>query len=124
MAAAAAIAGIVVGAGGAIALRPSPSPMPPTQDQLVAAIKADPALCPKPAAPKLEIPSLEEATAAYRKVRGLPEATLRMGECSPNSMGPGVQCTVKFRGKPTWNEQAGVIAFSRGPDGWQAVPLY
>ncbi len=101
MAAVAVIAGIVVGAGGAIALRRSPAPLPPMQDQLPAAIAADLAHCSKPAAPKFDIPTVDEAMTAYRRVRDLPEATLRPGKCQPNDLGPVVQCSVKFRGKPT-----------------------
>lgn len=124
MAAAAAVAGIVVGAAGAIAFGSSPAPLPPTQNQLIAAIAASPALCPKPEVPALEIPTAEEATAAFRRANDTDEATIRLGDCSESTLGPGVQCAVKYKLRAKWeNEGEGIVGFSKGPDGWQAYQI-
>lgn len=94
----AAASGTLVGIGGTLALYP-------TQDQLSAVIASEPPLCAKLAAAGLEIPSPAEALDAFRRAKNTDQATLRIGECSKNAVGPGVQCAVK------------------GPDGWQAVQL-
>jgi hypothetical protein len=124
MTAAAAAAGIVIGAGGVIAFRPSPVPLPPTQDQLATAIAADPALCPKPKTPALDIPTADEATAAFRRANDTDEATIRVGECTASTMAPGVQCAVEYKLRAKWtNEGEGIVGFSKGPDGWQAYQI-
>lgn len=112
----AAASGTLVGIGGTLALYP-------THDQLSGAI-AEPALCAKLAASGLEIPPPAEALEAFRRAKNTDQATLRIGECSKNIMGPGVQCTVKYKLRTSWKgEGDGVVAFSRGPDGWQAMQL-
>ncbi|RWX66490.1 hypothetical protein [Mesorhizobium sp. M2A.F.Ca.ET.039.01.1.1] len=113
----AAASGTLVGIGGTLAFYP-------TQGQLSAAIASEPALCAKLAASGLEIPSPAEALGAFRRAKNNDQATLRIGECSKNIMGPGVQCAVKYKLRTSWKgEGDGVVAFSRGPDGWQAVQL-
>lgn len=113
----AAASGTLVGIGGTLAVYP-------TQDQLSAAIASEPALCAKLAAAGLEIPSPAEALEAFRRAKNTDQATLRLGECSKSAMGPGVQCAVKYKLRTAWKDEgAGVVAFSRGPDGWQAVQL-
>lgn len=113
----AAASGTLVGISGTLALCP-------TQDQLSAAIASEPALCAKLAGAGLEIPSPAEALAAFRRAKNTEQATLRLGECSKNTMGPGVQCTVKYKLRTAWKDEGdGVVAFSWGPDGWQAVQL-
>jgi len=123
MAAAATVAGIFVCVGSTIAFRHSPAPPPPTYGQL-AAIAADPTLCPKRGTPKLTIPTAAEATAAFRRANDTDEATIRIGECVASTMGPGVQCVVKYKLRTRWtNEGEGIVAFSIGPDGWQAYQI-
>lgn len=113
----AAASGTLVGIGGTLALYP-------TQDQLSAAIASEPSLCAKFAAAGIQIPSPAEALEAFRRAKNTDQATLRLGECSKNTMGPGVQCTVKYKLRTAWKDEGdGVVAFSRGPDGWQAVQL-
>ncbi|MGX5806240.1 hypothetical protein ACWGS9_34490 [Bradyrhizobium sp. Arg314] len=109
-----AASGTLVGIGGTLALYP-------TQDQLTAAIASEPALCEKLAAAGLEIPSPAKALEAFRRAKNTDQATLRLGECSKNTVGPGVQCAEKYKLRTFWKDEAvGVVAFSRGPDGWQA----
>ncbi|TIR16177.1 MAG: hypothetical protein E5X33_29775 [Mesorhizobium sp.] len=113
----AAASGTLVGIGGTLALYP-------THDQLSAAIASEPSLCAKLAAAGIQIPSPAEALEAFRRAKNTDQATLRLGECSKNTMGPGVQCTVKYKLRTAWKDEGdGVVAFSRGPDGWQAVQL-
>lgn len=113
----AAASGTLVGIGGTLALYP-------TQDQLSAAIPSEPSLCAKLAAAGLEIPSPAEALDAFRRAKNTDQATLRIGECSKNAVGPGVQCTVKYKLRTAWKDEGdGLVAFSRGPDGWQAMQL-
>ncbi|RUW75113.1 MAG: hypothetical protein E5V66_13955 [Mesorhizobium sp.] len=114
----AAASGTLVGIGGTLALYP-------TRHQLSAAIASEPALCAQLAAAGLESPSPpDEALEAFRRAKKTDQATLRLGECSKNTMGPGVQCTVKYELRTAWKDEGdGVVAFSRGRDGWQAVQL-
>lgn len=113
----AAASGTLVGISGTLALYP-------TQDQLSAAIASEPALCAKLVAAGLEIPSPAEALEAFRRAKSSDQVTLRLGECSKNTMGPGVQCTVKYKLRASWKDEGdGVVAFSKGPDGWQVVQV-
>ncbi|RUW64343.1 hypothetical protein [Mesorhizobium sp. M4B.F.Ca.ET.049.02.1.2] len=113
----AAASGTLVGIDGTLALYP-------TRHQLSAAIASEPALCAQLAAAGLEIPSPAEALEAFRQAKNTDQAMLRLGECSKNTMGPGVQCTVKYKLRTAWKDEGdGVVAFSRGRDGWQAVQL-
>lgn len=81
--------GILAGAGGTYLIMPEPVVRAPTDAEIAALIAANPSLIPEPPAPVLEIPTEEEALAAYRKAyarnplrTGLGEAdvTLALGE--------------------------------------------
>ncbi|PAP98666.1 hypothetical protein CIT25_29720 [Mesorhizobium mediterraneum] len=113
----AAASGTLVGISGTLAFYPA-------QGQLSAPIASEPALCAKLASAGLEIPSPAEALDAFRRAKNTDQATLRIGECSKNIMGPGMQCAVKYKLRTSWKgEGDGLVAFSRGPDGWQAMQL-
>lgn len=100
--------------------------------ELMAAIKADPSLCPAPpatlAAPSaagLEVPSLDEAIAAFRRAKpSYPHAIISLGQCEKNQMGPGVSCAVDIQWSDDADRQAGVVGFSRTSSGWQAAHYY
>jgi hypothetical protein len=131
----AASVGLVAGAGGTWLATPTSSveARAITKTELTAAISADPSLCPVPeqaAAPRststnLEIPSADEANAAFRKVKpSFPSATLAIGQCQTNTMGPGVSCAVDITWKPGRDAQSGVVGFAKTPTGWQAMHYY
>lgn len=97
--------------------------------ELMAAIKADPSLCPAPpatpSAAGLEVPSLDEAIAAFRRAKpSNPHAIISLGQCEKNPMGPGVSCAVDIQWSDDADKQAGVVGFSRTPTGWQAAHDY
>ncbi|MEY9323484.1 hypothetical protein [Sinorhizobium fredii] len=131
----AASVGLVAGAGGTWLATPTSSveARAITKTELTAAISADPSLCPAPeqtATPQststnLEIPSADEANAAFRKVKpSFPSATLAIGQCQTNTMGPGVSCAVDITWKPGREAQSGVVGFAKTPTGWQAMHYY
>lgn len=128
---AAAAVGILIGVGGTLvyapsSLSPTTNTTPaPSQEQITAAIAGNPALCATVAVGNAIVaPSEDEAVAAFRRAKGSNEATLRLGQCASNSMGPGVQCVVKFKLKARYQEQEGTVGFAKGPDGWQATHYY
>ncbi|MEY9536881.1 hypothetical protein [Sinorhizobium fredii] len=131
----AASVGLVAGVGGTwFATSTSSKEVEVVSKEVIAAfIKADPSLCPVPeqaAAPRststnLEIPSADEANTAFRKAkRSFPSATLAIGQCQTNTMGPGVSCAVDITWKPGRDAQSGVVGFAKTPTGWQAMHYY
>ncbi|MEY9785404.1 hypothetical protein [Sinorhizobium fredii] len=107
--------------------------------EIVAAIKADPALCPAvatapsapppapsaPAAASLEIPSAEEAQAAFVVEKGssFPNVKISIGQCDKDTEGPGVACAADI----DWGDGStanGVIGFAKTPTGWKSTHYY
>ncbi|WP_037461906.1 hypothetical protein [Sinorhizobium fredii] len=132
----AATLGIATGAGGTYLATSEPKveAQAISKAELVAAISADPSLCPVPepkaqttqsAEPELAIPTVDDATAAFRRAKpSFPAATLTLGQCDKNSMGPGVSCAVQITWKPGREAQPGVVGFAKSPAGWQAMHYY
>ena len=103
---------------------------------IVAAIKADPALCPPaaPAAPQppaapgnavLEIPTAEEAQAAFLAEKGstFPNVKISIGQCDKDTEGPGVACAADIE----WGDGSkanGVVGFAKSPSGWKSTHYY
>ncbi|OAP35919.1 hypothetical protein ATC00_22345 [Sinorhizobium americanum] len=132
----AATLGIAAGAGGTYIATSEPKveAQAISRPELVAAISADPSLCPAPepvaqtatpAEPELAIPPVHDAIAAFRKAKpSFPSATLTLGQCDKNTMGPGVSCAVQITWKPGREAQPGVVGFAKSPAGWQAMHYY
>lgn len=126
--------GLIVGAGGTwITLSDTGSGDKVPQAAIVAAIKADPSLCPIPQAPRpavealpeLTIPTKDEAVVAFRKAKpSFPSANIELGDCDKNTMGPGVSCAVQIVWKPGGQPQSGVVGFAKTAAGWQAMHYY
>lgn len=128
--------GLVVGAGGTwiTVSNTGSGGYTVSQDAIVAAIKADPSLCPIPEAPtpapvqtvpELTIPTKDEAIAAFRKAKpSFPSAIIELGECDKNTMGPGMSCAVQILWKPGGQPQSGVVGFAKTAAGWQAMHYY
>jgi hypothetical protein len=88
------------------------------------AIAADPALCPKLVVAALDVPTADEATAAFRRANYTDEAAIRVGDCAESTLWPGAQCAVKYKLRARWtNEGEGIVGFSKAPDGWQAYQI-
>jgi hypothetical protein len=128
--------GVIVGAGGTwlTVSNTANGGEAVSQATIVAAIKADPSLCPMPetptpaaveTAPELTIPTKDEAVAAFRKAKpSFPSATIELGDCDKNTMGPGVSCAVQIVWKPGGQPQSGVVGFAKTGAGWQAMHYY
>nr|WP_246802761.1 hypothetical protein [Ensifer sp. ENS02] len=105
----AASVGLVAGAGGTYLATSEPRVVAQTisKAELVAAISADPSLCP---IPKVEAPTAVEATAAYRKAdassplvwdrNDLPDISVALGQCDKAGSGPGVSCMTSIKISP------------------------
>lgn len=101
--------GIAVGAGGTYIATSEPKveAQAISKAELVAAISADPSLCP---IPTVEAPTEAEALAAYRKAhaasplvwdrKNLPEISLALGQCDKADAGPGVACMTSVKMSP------------------------
>lgn len=122
-----ACAGIAAGAGGSYLFVNQSSP--PTREDVLAAIDADPALCP---VPTVQAPSQVEATLAVRDMRiqsspfvgpdSDPEMSVALGDCNENSSGPGVTCVTTVRYNPQANPSQWIVSFARDADGnWVAT---
>ena len=117
--------GILTGAGGTYLIMPEP------EAEIAALIAANPSLIPEPPAPVLEIPTEEEALAAYRKAyarnplrtgRGEADVTLALGECDENASGPGVSCVAAIKRNPNAAPLDRVIGFAKSASGeWVAT---
>ncbi|AJD43933.1 hypothetical protein RGR602_PB00402 (plasmid) [Rhizobium gallicum bv. gallicum R602sp] len=105
----AATLGIAAGAGGTYLATSEPKfeAQAISKAKLVAAISADPSLCP---IPTVEAPSEAEAQAAYRKAHAasplgwdrnnLPKISLALGQCDKAGAGPGVACMTSVKMAP------------------------
>jgi hypothetical protein len=130
---AAAGVGIFAGAGGTYLLAPEPQAIvrAPTVAEIAAVIRANPDLLPEPPAPILEVPTEEEAVAAYRKAyarnplrtgQGEDAASLALGDCDRNSTGPGVSCVAAIKRNPSAKPLERVIGFAKSASGeWVAT---
>lgn len=104
---------LAVGFGAGLVLRP-----------VIAPVAASPA-----AAAGVAQPSEEEATAAVRRHRlftgtSLANATLKLGDCSPGGVGPGVTCMTQIvldPTKPNAASQNRPIGFARVSGQWEVA---
>ncbi len=78
--------GVLSGSGGTYLIMPASEPIvrPPNDTEIAAFVAANPALIPKPQAPALDIPSSDEALAAYRKAYA--RNPLRVGLEKPSTI--------------------------------------
>lgn len=97
-----------------------PSPPAITRAQVEAAIAADPSYC---IAGGLEVPSPEEAQAAFHKAKGetFPNVSITLGQCDKDMIGPGVACMSRILWGPDGEPAERLIGFSKSPDGWVAT---
>ncbi|WP_353646793.1 hypothetical protein [Mesorhizobium sp. WSM2239] len=88
--------------------------------EIKAAIATDPSLC---QASGIEIPSAEEAQAAFRKAKGetFPDVQLTLGQCDEDTIGPGAVCMSRVLWGPTADPAERLVGFSKSPDGWVAI---
>ncbi|WP_137137286.1 hypothetical protein [Rhizobium sp. FKY42] len=125
--------GVLSGAGGTYLIMPASEPIvrPPNDTEIAAFVAANPALIPKPQAPALDIPSSDEALAAYRKAyarnplrtgRGEEDVTLTLGECNKSASGPGVSCVASIKRNASAAPLDRVIGFAKSASGeWVAT---
>lgn len=130
---AAASIGLIAGSGLTYVLMPQPEPVvrAPTEAEIAALVAANPSLLPEPQVRELEVPTHEEALAAYREAyrrnplrtgRGELDVTLVLGDCDKNPAAPGITCIASIRTKPNSAAFDRVIAFAKGPSGeWIAL---
>lgn len=127
----AASVGLVAGAGGTYFATPGPEVEVHaiSKAELVAAISADPSLCP---IPPVEMPSEEQALAAFRKAHAasplvwdrnnMPEISLKLGQCDKSDAGPGVACMTSVKMSPQAPPLDRVVGFSKSATGeWVAT---
>jgi len=123
--AAAASVGLVAGAGGTYLATTEPK----VEAQAIAAISADPSLCP---IPTVEAPSEAEATAAYRKAHAasplvwdrnnMPEISMALGQCDKSGSGPGVACMTSVKMSPEAQPIERIVGFAKSASGeWIAT---
>ncbi|WP_291979015.1 hypothetical protein [Chelatococcus sp.] len=109
---------LAVGFGAGFILRPVISP-----------VAAAPVAASAAAAAGVAQPSEEEATAAVRRYRrftgtSLERATLKLGDCSPGGVGPGVTCMTQLvmdPTKPGAAPQNRPISFARVNGQWEVA---
>jgi len=123
--------GLVTGAGGTYpeTSEPKMEAQAISKAELVAAISADPSLCP---IPTVEAPTEAEATAAYRKAHAasplvwgrndLPEISVALGQCDKAGSGPGVACMTSVKTSPEAQPIDRIVGFSKSASGeWIAT---
>lgn len=88
--------------------------------QVEAAIAADPSYC---LAVNLEVPTAEEAQAAFHRAKGetFPNVTITLGQCDQATIGPGVACMSRILWGPDGEPAERLVGFSKSPDGWVAT---
>jgi hypothetical protein len=109
---------LAVGFGAGFALRP-----------VIAPVAASPVATSPAVAAGVAQPSEEEATAAVRRYRrftgtSLEHATLKLGDCSPGGVGPGVTCMTQLvmdPTKPGAGPQNRPIGFARVNGQWEVA---
>ncbi|MDW9670261.1 hypothetical protein GOB27_27305 [Sinorhizobium meliloti] len=127
----AATLGLAAGAGGTYIATSEPEveAQAISKAELVAAISADPSLCP---IPTVEAPTEAEALAAYRKAHAasplvwdrnnLPEISLALGECDKAGEGPGVACMTSVKMGPAARPIDRIVGFAKSASGeWIAT---
>lgn len=127
----AATLGIAAGAGGTYIATSEPKveAQAISKAELVAAISADPSLCP---IPTVEAPTEAEALAAYRKAHAasllvwdrnnLPEISLALGQCDKAGAGPGVACMTSVKMGPEARPIDRIVGFAKSASGeWIAT---
>lgn len=127
----AASVGLVAGAGGTYLATSEPNveAQAISKAELVAAISADPSLCPRPT---VEAPTAAEATAAYRKAHAssplvwdrndLPDISVALGQCDKAGSGPGVACMTSVKMSPVAQPIDRIVEFSKSASGeWIAT---
>ncbi|MFA1626930.1 hypothetical protein ACDY96_30630 [Rhizobium mongolense] len=123
--------GLVAGAGGTYLATSEPKveAQAISKTELVAAISADPSLCP---IPTVEAPSEAEATAAYRKAHAasplvwdrnnMPEISVALGQCDKAGSGPGVACMTSVKMSPEAQPIERIVGFAKSASGeWIAT---
>ncbi|NRQ18875.1 hypothetical protein [Ensifer sesbaniae] len=121
--------GLVAGAGGTYLATSEPKVEALSKVELVAAISADPSLCP---IPTVEAPTEAEATAAYRKAHAasplvwdrndLPEISVALGQCDKAGSGPGVACMTSVKMSPEAQPIDRIVSFAKSASGeWIAT---
>jgi hypothetical protein len=109
---------LVVGFGAGFALRP-----------VIAPVSASPIPAATAVAAGVAQPTEEEATAAVRRYRrftgtSLEHATLKLGDCSPGGVGPGVTCMTQLVMDPNKagaSPQNRPIGFARVDGQWEVA---
>ncbi|MET4689550.1 hypothetical protein [Sinorhizobium fredii] len=127
----AASVGLAAGAGGTYLATSGPDvdAQAISKAELVAAISADPSLCP---VPMVEMPSEEQALAAFRKAHvaspllwdrnNMPEISFKLGQCDKSDGGPGVVCMTSIKMSPQAQPLDRVVGFSKSTTGeWVAM---
>ncbi len=116
--------GIVAGAGGTYPATSGPKvgAQAISKAELVAAISADPSLCP---IPTVEAPAEAEALSAHRKAYAasplvwdrdnLSEISLALGQCDKASTAPGIACMTSVKMSPRRSPLTGLSASPNRP---------
>jgi hypothetical protein len=127
----AASVGLAAGTGGTYLATSGPDveAQAVSKAELVAAISADPSLCP---VPMVEMPSEDQALAAFRKAyaasplvwdrNSMQEISLKLGQCDKSNAGPGVACIASVKMSPQAQPLDCVVGFSKSATGeWIAT---
>ncbi|USJ28632.1 hypothetical protein [Ensifer adhaerens] len=127
----AASVGLAAGAGGTYLATSGPDVYSQAiaKAELVSAISADPSLC---AVPMVEMPTGEEALAAFRKAHAasplvchrnnMPEISLKLGQCDKSDADPSVVCMTSVKMSPQAEPLDRVVGFSKSvTGGWVAT---
>nr|WP_281722388.1 hypothetical protein [Nitrosomonas nitrosa] len=85
-----------------------------------AAISADPSYC---WSNDLDIPSAEEAQAAFRRGKEdtFPRVTITLGQCDKDGIGPGIVCMTRIVWGPNGEPNQRLVGFVKSADGWVAT---
>ena len=78
---------------------------------------------------RAEHPSNEDATAAVRAAVNFmfgssptyPEASVKVGDCSPSSIFPGVMCLVELTPRPSAKPEIKTVGFARLNGSWHST---
>ncbi|GGB09295.1 hypothetical protein GCM10011491_41590 [Brucella endophytica] len=130
--------GLVGGSGATWVFTSPPVALPQNAEDAkvahkIAALRSDPTLTlcspsmgkQEPNTPVLQIPSADEAQAAFHVEKGatFPNVRISLGQCDKDTEGPGVACAVDI----DWGDGtkgSGVVGFSKSPSGWKSTHYY